>query len=584
MLVSEYIVEYLNLIGVTHAFGVGGANIEDMYDALYHGKSKIKGVVAKHEFSAATMADGYARTLNTLGVVMATSGGGMLNLVAGIGEAYDSSVPVLALIGQPPQAFLGKGAFQDSSGKSGSFSALGLFENISKFCKVVERPDEIQKDLYEAVNAALTPPQHPVVLLISKNVQQSEITRKDQYFLKIPSISLVPSLETIVKQQESLAEWLNSLKVRPKICIIAGEEVCRKSAKRELIESAKLLDASVCLTSEARSAFPNGNPAFVGLTGIAQHPTTEKVINDSELIFIVGSRLKLMDRVGMEKILQEKSCISISESTLHVETGIKEEATTSYSWEGDVKKILQSLNQQLKVHDHKVGVEREKEDPNAKDEKKYLPARFFQEAKEQDFNFQNIMGVVQQYIPEGSNVVVDAGNAGAAALHYINRPKHGNFQIALGMGGMGWSFGGGIGCAFANDMKTFIIAGDGAFLMHGMELHTAVEYNLPIFIILINNQSHGMCYVREKIYYKGNYTYNKFKKANYGKGISAMFPSMYSRDIDDLEVLQQEMINTETVNTPILLSLNMDIEEIPPFTPFINEMNKTKGQKKWAPK
>src|SRR6201995_3056336 len=97
--VVDHIVEHLAGIGVTHIFGVDGANIEDLYDAAYF-RSDITAVLAKHEFSAATMADGHSRGGAGLGVVAATSGGGALNLVAGLGEAYASRVPVLALIGQ----------------------------------------------------------------------------------------------------------------------------------------------------------------------------------------------------------------------------------------------------------------------------------------------------------------------------------------------------------------------------------------------------------------------------------------------------------------------------------------------------
>src|SRR4051794_11155561 len=101
--VVDHIVEHLAASGVAHIFGVDGANIEDLYDAAYF-SSDVTAVLAKHEFSAATMADGYSRSGAGLGVVAATSGGGALNVVPGLGEAYASRVPVLALIGQAPMA------------------------------------------------------------------------------------------------------------------------------------------------------------------------------------------------------------------------------------------------------------------------------------------------------------------------------------------------------------------------------------------------------------------------------------------------------------------------------------------------
>lgn len=114
----DHIVGYLAEMGVDHVFGVDGANIEDLYDAV-HFQSSITAVLAKHEFSAATMADGYSRSGAGLGVVMATSGGGALNLVAGLGESLASRVPVLALVGQPATAMDGRGSFQDTSGRNG---------------------------------------------------------------------------------------------------------------------------------------------------------------------------------------------------------------------------------------------------------------------------------------------------------------------------------------------------------------------------------------------------------------------------------------------------------------------------------
>src|ERR1700750_1394835 len=122
--VVDHIVDYLADAGVEHIFGVDGANIEDLYDAA-HFSTAITAVLAKHEFSAATMADGYSRagTAAGFGVVAATSGGGALNLVPGLGESLASRVPVLALVGQPPSTMDGGGSFQDTSGRNGSLDA-----------------------------------------------------------------------------------------------------------------------------------------------------------------------------------------------------------------------------------------------------------------------------------------------------------------------------------------------------------------------------------------------------------------------------------------------------------------------------
>ena len=134
--VVDHIVGYLAATGVDYIFGVDGANIEDLYDAA-HFRDDITAVLAKHEFSAATMADGYSRSGAGLGVVAATSGGGCLNTVAGLGEALASRVPVLALIGQAPTTLDGRGAFQDTSGRNGALNGEALFSAVSVFCRRV---------------------------------------------------------------------------------------------------------------------------------------------------------------------------------------------------------------------------------------------------------------------------------------------------------------------------------------------------------------------------------------------------------------------------------------------------------------
>ena len=149
-----------------------GANIEDLYDAAYF-RSDITAILAKHEFSAATMADGYSRSGAGLGVVCATSGGGCLNTVAGLGESLASRVPVLALVGQAPTSLDGRGAFQDTSGRNGSLNGEALFSAVSVYCRRVVNPADIVSALPEAIAAARTG--GPAVLLLPKDIQQAKV-------------------------------------------------------------------------------------------------------------------------------------------------------------------------------------------------------------------------------------------------------------------------------------------------------------------------------------------------------------------------------------------------------------------------
>src|SRR5690349_3117062 len=166
--VVDHIVGHLASAGVEYIFGVDGANIEDLYDAAYF-RPDITAVLAKHEFSAATMDDGDSRHGEGLGVVAATSGGAALHLVPALGESFTSRIPVLALVGQPAIGMDGQGSFQANSGRNGSLNAEALFGQLSVCCQRVRNAADIVAALPAAIAAAQTG--GPAVLLLPKDIQ-----------------------------------------------------------------------------------------------------------------------------------------------------------------------------------------------------------------------------------------------------------------------------------------------------------------------------------------------------------------------------------------------------------------------------
>lgn len=221
--VVDHIVAVLAANKVSHIFGVDGANIEDLYDAA-HFRDDLTAVLAKHEFSAATMADGYSRSGAGLGVVAATSGGGALNTVAGLGEALASRVPVLALIGQAPTVLDGRGAFQDTSGENGALDAVALFSAVSVYCRRVLDADDIRAALPEALAAARRG--GPAVLLLPKDVQQADVSGTNGFGgTDAEPGARFADLQPLVHALRSAAG---------PITVIAGEQVARDDARCEL--------------------------------------------------------------------------------------------------------------------------------------------------------------------------------------------------------------------------------------------------------------------------------------------------------------------------------------------------------------
>ena len=193
--------------------------------------------------------------------------------------------------------------------------------------------------------------------------------------------------------------------------------------------------------------------------------------------------------------------------------------------------------------------------------------------------YRDAMGVLDRVLPDGTDIVVDAGNTGAAAIHHLPVRRDGRFAVALGMGGMGYSFGAGIGMAFGRTMsrglgapsrRTVVIAGDGAFFMHGLEVHTAVQYRLPVTFVLFNNNAHAMCVTREQLFYDDLYSYNRFAPSLLGAGLAGMFPGLSSVDVADIDALPAALERAMAVDGPSVVTVECSADEIPPFAAFLN--------------
>ncbi|MCV6975490.1 thiamine pyrophosphate-binding protein [Mycobacterium bourgelatii] len=568
--VVDHIVGYLAEMGVDHVFGVDGANIEDLYDAV-HFQSSITAVLAKHEFSAATMADGYSRSGAGLGVVMATSGGGALNLVAGLGESLASRVPVLALVGQPATAMDGRGSFQDTSGRNGALNAEAVFSAVSVWCRRVLAPADIISALPRAIAAARAG--GPAVLLLPKDIQQDYVEigyageRPPERQPPGDPITIVPVLRN----------------AGGPVTIIAGEQVARDDARAELEALRAVLRARVATVPDAKDAAAAtgfGSPAPLGVTGVMGHPTVGEALAASAVCLVVGTRLSVTARAGLEEALASVRTMSIGSVPPYV-------ACTHVHTE-DLRGSLRMLTDALS---EAMAERRASNGCNVPSGQTYSAPELCGDSElttppstAPGVRYRDAMTVLDGVLPDGTDIVVDAGNTGAAAIHYLPARRGGRFAVALGMGGMGYSFGAGIGMAFgrANSGRpggrTVVIAGDGAFFMHGTEVHTAVQYHLPITFVLFNNNAHAMCVTREQLFYEDLYSYNRFRASKLGAGLAAMFPGLASVDVADLDHFTDVLRTALGIDGPAVVSVECAADEIPPFAPFLARATEKENQ------
>ena len=553
--VVDHIVEHLARTGVGYIFGVDGANIEDLYDAAYF-RSDVTAVLAKHEFSAAAMADGYSRSGAGLGVVAATSGGGALNLVPGLGESLASRVPVLALVGQPATTMDGRGSFQDTSGRNGSLNAEKLFSAVSVYCRRVLTSADIVSALPAALAAARSG--GPATLLLPKDIQQAKIPLNgyggDTWDAQSSSASIGDPYPIVHALR----------RVTGPVTIIAGEQVARDNARSELEWLRAVLRARVACVPDAKdvAGIPgSGSSSTLGVTGVMGHPGVAETVAGSALCLVVGTRLSVTARSGLEDALAAVRTISIGSAPPYL--------ACTHVHTDDLRASLRMLTAALSGRGRPTGVRV----PDAVPRSELDPPAFHGPG----VRYRDAMVALDRVLPDGVDVVVDAGNTGAAAIHHLPVRRDGRFLVALGMGGMGYSFGAGIGMAFARAVpgrvesrRVVVIAGDGAFFMHGMEVHTAVQYRLPIIFVLLNNNAHAMCVTREQLFYDDLYSYNRFASSRLGSGLAAMFPGLPSVDITDADGFEAALNAALDVDGPSVVSVECAADEIPPFAPFLN--------------
>ena len=551
--VVDHIVGYLAATGVDYIFGVDGANIEDLYDAA-HFRADITAILAKHEFSAATMADGYSRSGAGLGVVAATSGGGCLNTVAGLGEALASRVPVLALIGQPPTSLDGRGAFQDTSGRNGALNGEALFSAVSVFCRRIVTPEDIVSALPEAVAAAKRG--GPAVLLLPKDIQQSILDFGGSVNGNTNGLATVAHLG----DPQVIAHALRS--ADGPITIIAGEQVARDDARAELAQLRSMLRARVATVPDAKDVAGTpglGLSSALGVTGVMGHPGVASAIADSALCLLVGTQLNVTARGGLDDALASTPTYSIGAAAPFVpSTHVHTE-----DLRGSLKLLAQALNGDCRPT-RVSGCRMWCRGPSCNRPRMTGPASAT--ARRWPCSMRRCRTVSTSSSTQATSAHRRsitcrlAGTAGSWSHWAWAVWDTASVPRSVSRSGVG-----------SAAPSSIVIAGDGSFFMHGMEIHTAVQYGLPVTFLLFDNHAHAMCVTREQLFYNDVYSYNRFGPSRLGAGLAAMFPGLSSVDVDAIDDLPAALQAALEVDGPSVIAVECSADEIPPFAAFLNK-------------
>ncbi|RPA57289.1 thiamine pyrophosphate-binding protein [Gordonia oryzae] len=532
--------------GVHTVFGVHGANIEDLFAA---GQTMgIPMVVAKHEFAAGAMADGVARMTGGPGMVVTTSGGGALNVVAALAESYDSRVPVLAVIGAPPTTLTARGAFQDMLDPPDTIDLAAVLGGVTGHCVVLRSAADLAPALEESFTAL-----HrgmPAALIVPKDVQTQTYDPR--------VASGISEIADPVKQDQAsldaLAELLaERVTAGARICVWVGEEVSRGDAGNALSALATILGATIVAAPGGADAVTDLT-THAGVTGVMGHPSAAQALADADVCLAVGTRMTVTDRGGLDELLEGIELYHVGEH--HPRYSSKTVAVPSIA-AALTHLVGSSLLRRLPPPRPPRAVIEHLTTPPAPDPQlPSLPA---------------LMAAIDARLPRDARVFADAGNTGAAALHHLTPRQSGRFTVALGMGGMGYAIAAGIGVAIDDPShRSVVIAGDGAFFMHGMEFHTAVEHDAPVTLIILNNNAHGMCVTRENLYFPETASVNRFRSSDIAGALSTMFSGVtvsHPRDATDTGLACAALFAEPGPNC---LVVECHSDEFPPFAPFLN--------------
>lgn len=464
--------------GCDTVFGYPGGQILNVYDSLYKYQNEIRHMLTAHEQGAAHAADGYARATGKVGVVMSTSGPGATNLVTGIATAYLDSIPLVAICGNVPTTQIGTDSFQE-------IDITGVTLPITKHNYFVGSVDNLADTIREAFALAQSGRPGPVLIDVPKDVQTAVCDYE-------PQAPVQPEERHAAKDVriKEAAALINASK-RP--FIYFGGGLITSEAQEEMLALAEKIDAPIGCSLMGLSGIPTDHPRFLGMQGMHGHYASSMAMHDADLIISLGVRFN--DRVtgNREKFAKLAQIIHIDVDG----SELSKTVNSACGLRGDVKLTLQKLiplvNAEQKP-DWEKAVKALKETEND-----YLDIRL-------GLTPRNAIMTLNKHLGENTAVATDVGQHQMWAAQNVNFKKPRRFISSGGLGTMGFGLGAAIGAAVGTGERSVLVTGDGSFGMCLNELTTAVTYNVPVVILLMNNGVLGMVRQWQTLFFNKHYS------------------------------------------------------------------------------
>lgn len=552
VLFAPALIDALIALNVQQVFGVSGYNIDHIHNAIHH-RCEIKSILTKTEIGAAYMADAHARVHKTLAVCCATSGAAMMNTLVGIAESRAENVPVLAIIGQVTLALEGKGGFQDSSDK---VNAVALAQACAKKVLKVSTLDSFWSEFADLIVSALSDEQGPVVLLLPRDCYFQLLPPRPDHWLADIHVRLAPKLPV----ETEIEEFITLLQQAKRPVMVMGDGVYRSKAFNAVQAFADQTGLPVATSMSGKGSYNNQAINFIGHNGLAGHASVNDSILAADFILVVGCRLDVMNCGAVLQAAKQKTLLVV----VHINTPFACDRLDNFRhFQYDCglffsAVLTASTCPVYSYHSTYSPIE-------------FAPFRPIQAKEPMGLTLSNAITTLNPHIKPHSYVFIDAGNTGATALHYLKLPEHSQSVIALGMGGMGYSFAAAIGVQLAQSSTAhaWVIAGDGAFLMGGLEIHCAIEHQLAILFVIFNNQGLGMCKTQQRLFFGvDQFECVEYPPVNITNIVSGLGDEtqLFSKRVFSSAELQEQIIAFQ--NQPVktgLIEVMLSQEEWPPF-------------------
>lgn len=561
--VADVIVRYLEDHGVEYVFGVPGGALEPLNTALY--KSRIKVILTKHEQGAAFMADGYARVSGKIGVCCSTSGPGATNMTTSLATSYADSVPVLALTAQVATSLFGKGAVQEFT--SESLSIVNMFRKITKYSDVILHEGKAAAMIGKAFRTALSGRTGPVHLNLPNDIMKRKaLESRDKSRFE----------QARVFDRQSVKDAARLLLKAKRPVILAGWGAVLSRADKEILALAEMMNIPVCTSPKAKGIFSESHRLSLGVFGFAGSPVArDYVLGDSvDVMLAVGTSFNEWMTTGWDqRIAPSEALIQIDidyneiDKNYPVEVGIV----------GDAGIVLKELLYELRRLTSGAAITPNPcEDDITMLRDLYSPLSTRQGSISDGslYKPQCLIEDLMKSLPSDTRYCVDIGNVMAWSIHNLRIERPYSFYLPLGFATMGFGAAASVGAKLASpDRPVIAIVGDGGFLMNGMEVATAANYNIPVIWVVMNNAMLGMIHHGRKLAAVPDGITSGFKRIDFVK-LAEGLGARGIRITKPGEINKKMMDSIIASGRPTVLDVIIDHDEAPPIRARVDSLER----------